>query len=56
MPGSNILKLRMRMESLRILLLRTGEQLGLDHPDTLRISQRFDRAHSQFEIAKREAG
>jgi hypothetical protein len=53
MPGANILKCRMKVETLRIRLFKTAETKGLDHPETIRLSQRVDQALNQFEQARK---
>lgn len=40
--GAAVLKLTMKIETLRIRLIQQAEQLGLNDPKVIRLSQRLD--------------
>jgi hypothetical protein len=48
-----LLKLHMVIESLRIRMYETEQRYGLNHPKTLRMSQRLDVKINQFETARK---
>jgi hypothetical protein len=52
---SELLKLHMRIELMKGLLVRMAERYGVNHPHTLAYSRRVDHVIAEFERLRRAA-